>query len=314
MKKKWIILYLTVLFLPYLSILILGKAGYFEKKPSEPEGYTVALYVHERGAVEKLPLRDYLWGVLAGEMPASYPEEALKAQAVASYTYLLHRKKTIESHPEADFGHPGEVCNDPAHCKAFLSPEEAADRWGRDWLDASQKKLSAAVEGVLGQAVLYNGTPANTVFHAISGGRTESAEDVWGAPIPYLTPVESPWDAKAPGYASTLTLTQEEFLARLELREASSGAVVLSEGGSVATMVLGGQAFTGRELRERFGLRSTRFTLTIDDEITFRVQGYGHQVGMSQYGASVLAENGYTYREILRYYYPGTTLCENYFE
>lgn len=317
MKKKWIVLYFLLLFLPYLAVLILGKAGFFKEPPAEPlpEGHTVTLYHHETKTTETLPLRDYLWGVLAGEMPASYPEEALKAQAVASYSYMMHRRETMAAHPAADFGHPGDVCDDPGHCKAWLSPAGAAARWGQDWLEASQSRLSGAVEAVLGQALLYDGAAANTVFHAISGGRTEAAADVWGAEVPYLCPVDSHWDQEAKGFYSTVTLPLEEFRQILGQQDCTPGATLLTAGGSVASQVIGDRTFTGRELRQLFGLRSTRFTLTVGESAaTFQVSGYGHQVGLSQYGASVLAEQGYTYRQILAYYYPGTALTENYFE
>lgn len=316
MKKKWMLVYFILLFLPYLAVLVLGKVGYFTpSEDPEPQGATVTLYRHETEKLETLPLRDYLWGVVAGEMPASYPEEALKAQVVASYSYMLHRKETMAAYPASDFGHEGDVCDDPSHCKAYLSPAEAAAKWGEDWLEASEERLSSAVESVLGEALLYDGAAANTVFHAISGGRTEDAADVWGAEVPYLSSVDSHWDLSAKGYASTVTVPLAEFREKLGQQDVTPGATVLSTGGSVASQVIGDTTYTGRELRTLFGLRSTRFTLTVHEtSAVFQVSGYGHQVGMSQYGASVLAENGYTYRQILSYYYPGTALAENYFE
>lgn len=308
MKKKWLWIYLICLFLPYVAVLILGKCGFFEPPaPSPEEGVQVKLYRHETGAVETVPLEDYLWGVLAGEMPASYPAEALKAQVVASYSYMVHRIETVAAHPATDFGHEGDVCDDPNHCKAYLSPEEARLRWGEDWLESAEPALRGAVEAVAGQRLTYEGKTANTVFHAISGGRTESAADVWGAEIPYLKSVDSRWDAEAAGFHSTVTVPIEEF--REKTGSTTVGALTLSEGGSVAKMVLGDKTFTGRELRALFGLRSTRFTLSLTEtEATFAVCGYGHQVGMSQYGASVLAAKGYSYQEILSYYYPATIL------
>lgn len=314
MKKKWPIVYLLLLFLPYITVLSLGKCGYFEKAPAPQEqGETVTLYRHESGRLETLPLTDYLWGVLAGEMPASYPAEALKAQVVASYSYLKHRMETVAAHPATDFGHEGDVCDDPDHCKAYLSPAEAALKWGEDWLESAEPALRAAVEAVEGRVLTYEGKAANTVFHAVSGGRTEAAADVWGAEVPYLRSVDSHWDVEAAGFGSTVTVPLTEFCEKVgsATRDSvSPGAVTLTEGGSVAKMVLGDRTFTGRELRSLFGLRSTRFTLTLtDEEAVFSVRGYGHQVGMSQYGASVLASEGYGYDEILEYYYPGTTLA-----
>lgn len=317
MRRKWIIVYIVLFFLPFIALLILGKMGFFEQKPApeQPQGYTVALYRHKTQTVEQIPLRDYLWGVLAGEMPASYPEEALKAQAVASYSYLLHRKNSIAEHPDSDFGHPGDVCDNPAHCKAYRSPTEAAEAWGTDWLEVSEPRLSQAVRAVLGKAVLYEGKPANTVFHAISGGKTESAADTWGAEIPYLIPVDSHWDQEASGFESTAAFSIAQFKEKLDLKEIDLGTIQKTEGGSVASVMIGGKTFTGRQIRETFGLRSTRFTLKLTEtEAVFTVSGYGHQVGMSQYGASVLANNGYSYREILAYYYPNTTVEDYFFD
>ena len=312
MFKKWNFPYLFLLFLPFFIILIF-RVTPKEQIPEVPEGNTVTLYHHETGNTEKLLLEDYLWGVVAGEMPASYPGEALKAQTVASYTYLLHRKNTIAAHPSSDFGHEGDVCDDPDHCKAYLSPADATLKWGEDWYEASCERISEAVSAVIEEALLYNGIPANTVFHAISGGKTEDAADVWGASIPYLQSVDSHWDAEAKGFSSVVTVSIEEFCEKIGQTDHTIGATVLTAGGSVATQVIGDQAFTGRELRSLFSLRSTRFTLKIEEDTAiFTVSGYGHQVGMSQYGASVLAQNGYTYSEILAYYYPGTVLTKNY--
>lgn len=317
MKKRWIAIYFICLFLPYLAVLVLGKTGYFDRKPpnyEEPEGYTVTLYNTLTEKTELLELRDYLWGVVAGEMPASYPEEALKAQTVAAYSYLLHRKATVAAHPGTDFGHPGDICDDPNHCKAYCPPAQAIARWGADWFEASSERITAAVETVLGVAVLYEGEPANTVFHSLSGGRTEDAADVWGADVPYLRSVDSHWDADAKDFLTEYTFSLEEFQEILGQTDCTLGAAVLTAGGSVETQVIGGKSYTGRELRELFGLRSTHFILTVEKEtVTIQVSGYGHQVGLSQYGASVLAQNGYSYREILSYYYTGVEIVSDYY-
>ncbi len=317
MKKKWIVLYFILLFLPFIVVLVMGKMGFFEEKPTPdlPKGSAVTLYRTESKTTQTLPLKDYLWGVLAGEMPASYPQEALKAQVVASYSYLLHRKESIRSHPDSDFGHSGDVCDNPAHCKAYLSPADAAEKWGTDWLDSSEPILNSAVEEVLGTAVLYDDAPANTVFHAISGGKTESAKDIWGAEIPYLQSLDSSWDRQAKGFSSEVTLSLEEFSKILKQENYALGAITNTNGGSVNTIRLGEKTYTGQEIRALFGLRSTRFTLEFKkDQAIFKVSGYGHQVGMSQHGACILAEEGYTYQEILAYYYPHTTLAKYYFD
>ena len=315
MKKKWWYFYFGLMVLPFLAVLLLTKGGLLPSAPpsEESEEGGILLWRHESETLVEISLRDYLWGVLAGEMPASYPLEALKAQGVASFSYLCHRMETVAANPAADFGHEGDICDDPDHCKAYRSPAEAALLWGEDWLESAEDKLYQAVDAVFGEALTYDGKAANTVFHAISGGRTESAEDVWGSEVPYLSSVDSHWDQDAKGFASTLSLPLEEFSALVGSEDCSLGAVTLTEGGSVASMVLGGKSYSGRQIRTLFGLRSTRFTLKIEKErAVFQVRGYGHQVGMSQYGASVLAERGYSYQEILAYYYPATALQTNY--
>lgn len=316
MKKKWIVLYFILLFLPFVFVLILGKVGFFEKKPDPefPKGSVVDLYCVESQTVQTLPLKDYLWGVLAGEMPASYPQEALKAQVVASYSYLLHRQANIQNHPESDFGHSGDVCNNPAHCKAYLSPADAAKKWGVDWLESSQPILNSAIDAVLGTAVLYNEKPANTVFHAISGGKTESAKDIWGAEIPYLQSLDSSWDQQAKDFYSEVSFSLEDFSKILNQENYTLGEIAHTSGGSVKTISLGDTTYTGQEIRALFGLRSARFAIEFNkSHVRFKVWGYGHQVGMSQHGACILAQEGYTYQEILAYYYPNTTLAKYYF-
>lgn len=311
MSKKWIIGYFILLFLPFLLLLLFSGPLLREKPPqTTPEEETVTLYRHQSKTTEILPLEDYLWGVVAGEMPASYHQEALKAQAVASYTYLLYRKNNMAAHPNSDFGHAGDICDDPAHCKAYLSPAEATAKWGEAWHSASFQRIADAVEAVKGQVVLYEGAPANTVFHAISGGKTEDAADVWGASIPYLRSVNSYWDEDAKGFSSSLTFSKSDFCQRIGSENYTLGETTLTAGGSVAAQVIGDKTFTGRQLRTLFGLRSTRFTLTLEeDQAVFSVLGYGHQVGMSQNGACVLAENGYTYDQILSYYYTDTKVA-----
>ncbi len=313
MSKKTVFIYFLCLFIPFAVVLLLRSLGFLNIQPEPlPQESTVTLYRHNTQQTVDLPLTDYLWGVVAGEMPASYPQEALKAQVVASYSYLLHRINTIQKHPASDFGHAGDVCDDPNHCKAWLSPDEAILKWGKDWYDASFDRIAQAVQAVQLKALYYDGEPANTVFHAISGGKTENAADVWGAEVPYLQSVDSHWDREAKGFASKVQLSRQEFCEKLQQTDCSPGAVTLTEGGSVASMVIGSNTFTGRQLRTLFNLRSTRFTLAVDrEQVTFTVSGYGHQVGMSQYGASVLAQSGYSYDQILLYYYPGTVLTDD---
>ncbi len=264
------------------------------------------------GAVVTLPLDEYLAGVVAAEMPALFPEEALKAQAVAARTYTMKRASETP-----DSSHKGAmVCDDPNHCKAYNPISQFVANWGASGGDY-EEKIKAAVEETDGEILLYEGAPISAVFHSSSAKRTEAAADVWGRDVPYLQSVESVGDAEAPNYESTVAVPIETF--KQTVRATYSGAdftahplfgdAVRSDAGGVKTIPVGGVNITGRELRVLFGLRSANFTVTQEGEdVVFRTVGYGHGVGMSQYGARGLALQGMEYREILAHYYSGTQL------
>ena len=259
----------------------------------------------------ELSTEDYLCGVLAAEMPASFPEEALKAQAVAARSYLLSRASSGR-HPDAA------ICADPGCCQAWLGEEALRERWGADY-DANAAKIRAAVEATAGELLCYEGQPILAAFHSSSDAATEDSAAVWGAQ-PYLVSVSSPeTEADVPGYRSELRCWPTDLRdTLLSLRPEADfsgpiggwiGEILRDESGRVAEAELGGVFFSGPELRQLFSLRSTAFTLSLEDGIfVFSVTGHGHGVGMSQYGAKVLAERGADYREILAHYYPGTEL------
>lgn len=264
----------------------------------------------EDGEVVEMTMADYLWSVTAAEMPASFELEALKAQAVTARTYTVWKMEAGEpNHPDAD------VCTDINCCQAFLDREQAAATWGAS-AAAYTEKISAAVADTDGQIITYEGQPIQAVFFSSSAGRTEDAVAVWGNSVPYLVGVDSPEGENVPNYHTEVTLTAEEFrtvfLASYpgaDLSGTPSGwfrnqTATLS--GRVAEMDVGGVTVKGTELRSLFGLRSASFTVeTGEDSVTFRVTGYGHGVGMSQYGANTLAQQGMTYEEILKWYYTG---------
>ena len=259
----------------------------------------------------ELPMQDYLVGVLAGEMPVSFAPAALRAQAVAARTYTLY----CASGPK----HPGaDLCSDPGCCQAWLGEEQLR----RDWGEAYEERiriLRAAVEDTAGEYLCYEGEPVFAAFHASSAGATEDCGAVWN-PRPYLISVPSPESAaEVPHYVSRLVCAPLDFRDTLlsahpeaDLSgepESWLGPLEEDESGRVAICTLGGLRLRGTEIRKLFGLRSTAFTLTLEDEgFCFTVTGSGHGVGMSQYGAEVMARNGADYREILAHYYPGTLL------
>lgn len=249
------------------------------------------------GSPETMTLHDYLTGVLMGEMPASYELEALKAQAVAARTYTLHR-----------LAGGGTLSDDPSVCQAFIPLEQAQDKLGGDW-ETLLEKLHQAVEETDGQVLTYNGQLISATYFSGSGGKTESAQAVWGSDIPYLVSVESPGEETTSDYESTVTVPLSEFLNTLEITAPTVSSVSYTTGDGVDTIVIDGKAFTGLQLRSAFQLRSTRFQMTItEDAVTFDVLGNGHRVGMSQCGAEAMAQSGYSYQDILLWYYTGVTL------
>ncbi len=289
--------------------------------PQAPEEFTVALYRTKSKTIEKVPLREYLCGVVSAEMQANYEGEALKAQAVAACSYTLYRYEYSKKYPDSENGHAGAyVCDDHTHCKSYQTPKEAKKRWGNDWYDKYYGNIESAVDQVYGQVITYNGEIINAVFHAISSGRTESAENVWGTPVPYLISVDSSADTTASGYETSVSFTAEEAKRRLEEIDISVGddiskwfeAPLLNSAGSVESVKVGGKAVKGTDFRKAFDLRSTAFSIrTENSKVIFTVHGYGHQVGMSQNGANELAKEGKTYAEILQHYYSGVKI-QNY--
>ena len=275
------------------------------------------------GEVLTLSMDKYLWRVVAAEMPASFEPEALKAQTVAARTYTLSKlTRTSEKHPDAD------VCTDITCCQAYVTPEEAAVNWG-DNARAYTDKIAAAVADTDGLAALWQGQPIQALFFSSAAGKTvdavealpgvvniRAAVEVWGNSVPYLTSVDSPEGEEVPNYHTTVTVPVEEFRAKLleqypdaDLSGEPSGwfaNLTNRSGGGVESVDVGGVPVTGAALRTLFGLRSASFTVTADAaNVTFSVTGYGHGVGMSQYGANALAREGKSFEEILKWYYTG---------
>lgn len=262
--------------------------------------------------VRELSAEEYLAGVVAAEMPASFEPEALKAQSVAARTYLRRSMEQDSRHDNAD------ICASADCCQAYMTQEQLKESWG-DKYEGYMDKICAAVSATDGEYLCYDGEAALAAFHSSSAGCTESSAELWGE-VPYLVSVSSPEDAAAvPNYVSTVTQSELDFrdtLLHLKPEADFTGApdtwlgeAEYTEAGRVAAITIGGVRFTGSELRELFSLRSTAFWIEkTEGGFTFTVTGYGHGVGMSQYGANAMAKDGLDYRSILAHYYPGTTL------
>lgn len=278
--------------------------------PSAELPATITLQLGD--GTRELPLEDYLCGVVAAEMPASFPLEALKAQAVAARTYALSGASSGKHGAAA-------VCSEPGCCQAWLDEAALRGRWGENY-DENAEKIRAAVEATAGQILRCGDEPVFAAFHSSSAGATEDCGAIWN-PRPYLVSVSSPETAAdVPDYVSSVSVWPTDFRdTLLSLRPEADfsgpesawvGALLLDGSGRVAEAELGGVSFSGVELRQLFSLRSTAFELRYTGGLfVFTVTGYGHGVGMSQYGAKVMAEQGASYDEILAHYYPGTEIA-----
>ena len=307
-------------------VLVLPAFMLPERPAEQPVNYEI-LVIHstDRPADEKqtivrvdigseileMDLEEYLSGVVLAEMPASFELEAMKAQAVAARTFTL-RKLENSKHTDCD------LCCDSNCCQAWISEAYLQEKMGSAWSEYLEKARMAVLE-TEGQVMTYERELIEAVYFSCSGGMTEDAAAVWGSTVPYLRPVVSPGEEVAARYQSQVRVPYAEFQRVLKDVNPSVsfegkkptwfGEVVYSAGNGVYTMEIGGQVFPGTTLRSLFQLNSTQFTVSLDkDDVIFEVLGFGHRVGMSQYGANAMAKNGSDYKEILRYYYSGIEL------
>ena len=268
----------------------------------------VSVFMTSEGRAEQLPLRDYIVGVVAAEMPASYEEEALKAQALVAVTFTRYRQasggdKELEN---------AVISDDSSKHQGYISKEEMQAKWG-DAFDVYYERICGAVDCVLHKVITSNGKPIMAAYHAMSSGRTEAAENIWGADVPYLRSVDSHWDKDSTRFFSEVVLSREKIaeIMSVDADEVYIKTKSTTPCGTVLSIDIGGNIITGIEARELFGLRSPVFTVEKDgDNYIFSVSGYGHGVGMSQNGADSMAREGYTYSEIIKHYYQGVEIAD----
>ena len=290
----------AVLFLLMLLIPLSAKETGEAALPPEQNEIKEDVFLIKIGdEIKELPAREYIIGVVAAEMPALYPEEALKAQAVAAYTYAA-RKRNLS---DGEYHLTSEGATD----QSYITESERLEKWGEN-TETYETKIAAAVDAVCGQALYYEEEPIFAAYHAISCGKTETGENVWGGDYPYLQSVDSVCDMLAEQYQSEVRLPLDEAKALLSAEEFIIGECRYNPSGTVSEIVINNATYKGTEIRKTFSLRSAAFTVTADEtEVVFAVRGYGHGVGMSQHGAKYMAEQGADYKEILRRYYIG---CE----
>lgn len=251
---------------------------------------------------------DYVRGAIAAEMGADFEYAALVAQGRAAFSCALYQKNV---HSAADY----DFTADPQNRFMFVTEEQVYEIYG-DAFDEKWARINAAAAEAMTAVITYDNAPAMTVYHAISAGKTQSAADIWGGELPYLTEVESPWDANNEGFFSEVTYPKDKVLEALNAYGAnlSGGAPEewfaggeYNSGGYLRRIQIGAATFSGAKLRTLFGLCSSAFTVSYSHgEFTFSVRGYGHGVGLSQVGANAMAKQGASAEEILAHYYPGT--------
>ena len=268
----------------------------------------------QTGALETVSVEEFVLGAVCSEMPATFHPEALKAQAVSARTWAVYQHLWQKEHPSQDLN-GADFQADPHNWKGYVTEEQAKERFG-DKFEEYWSALSQAVEETTGQVLCCDGEPIAAAYHAISAGKTEAAEYVWGSELSYLQAVDSRGDELAPGFEETLTFTDSElktiFSAVNFEDDASSWLEIVerSPSGYVTEIQVGDLSMTGLDFRSALGLRSSCFTIT-HDGAGFHVttKGYGHGAGLSQYGADFMARQGSSYAEILSHYYQGAELC-----
>ena len=261
--------------------------------------------LQDDGTIVRLPLETYIVGVVLKEMPASFETEALKAQAVVARTYTLRRIQAGGKHAGAA------VCTNPSCCQGYCAVSEYTAAGGEEEM---VQKVSQSVSDTRSLILTYHGELIEATYFSCSGGRTEDAVAVWGAEIPYLKATQSPGEEQANHYTDTVTFTVGELKAKLGLQLQDGqllqiGDITYTAGGGVEQIRIGEQTFSGTQIRKLLDLRSTAFIITCTGTtVTITTKGYGHRVGMSQYGADAMAVGGKDFRQILLHYYQGVDI------
>ena len=297
--KKIITLTIILLLVPFLIVLLMQTQ---EKTTIHFESNQIVRVKREKlNTIEKVPLEKYVIGVLSGEMPTTFPMEALKAQAVAARTYVLRK---IEYAKEQEYDVVDTVAN-----QVYYNNDELKERWKDDY-EEKMNRIQKAVLDTQGEYLTYQGEIAQAFFFSTSTGYTENCEEVFQESLPYLRSVKSDWEEDiSPVFEDSKTFTLEEFYQKLNLDANSNFSIQITDRtstGRVRTLNINGKDFKASDVTTALGLRSSFFEIQKNEEqIVIHTKGFGHGVGMSQYGAYGMAENGSNYQEILKYYYQG---------
>ena len=276
----------------------------------------IKLLYQDTSQIEEINLDEYIINVVSAEMPVDYELEALKAQAIVARTYTIYKITTSKKHDKAD------ICDNSTCCQAWISKEDRFKRWDEHKRVTNWNKIVKAVNETVGKIITYEGKPINAFFHANSGGKTQVPFYVWGGTgYPYLQVVETSGEDNYSQYSSQAKFTKEEFLEKIKKehedfemdfeKESCIKIIERDDSNRVVTVQIGNLKLSGVETRNLLGLKSANFTIEIsENEIIFKVIGYGHGVGMSQTGADALAKQGKNYEEIIKHFYKGVEIIE----
>jgi stage II sporulation protein D len=278
----------------------------------------VSIYLSQQDKVARVPLEQYIAGVVAAEMPVNFELEALKAQAIAARTYIVRR---IINHDLSGIPVKGAEVTDTVTHQAYLTEQQLKKSWSKESFKTNMAKINQAVYETRGLVITYANEPINATYFSTSNGYTENSEDYWGVYEPYLRSVASPWDRKiSPSFTKVTQMPVQQFLLKLGIANSNTTNkaipaslslnvnpnVQISKGHRIASISIAGKQFTGKEIRERLALASSSFTwLRKGNTMEIKTQGSGHGVGMSQWGANGMAQEGKSASEIVQYYYKG---------
>lgn len=268
------------------------------------------------GKIIEVSDTDFTYGAVAAEISYTFQKEMLKAQAVAAYTYYSKLRENEQNNPTETLKGADFSC-DLSKGECYATEDFLRKKWG-DSYDKNISIIKNAVNEVIGEVLIYNGSLALTCYHAISYGVTENSENIFIQSLPYLTSVASPGDVLTAGYCTTTEFTADELKNcitanyTVKLNNNMNEWININErsqAGTVMKVTIGDKTFTGTEIRNILSLRSANFTVVYSqNKFIFTVYGYGHSVGMSQCGGEYMAEQGADYKEILSTYYQGTEI------
>ncbi|WP_033827524.1 stage II sporulation protein D [Bacillus andreraoultii] len=281
-----------------------------EKKLAEASPINVSVYRTKKDEVETIPLEHYVVGVVGAEMPADFEYEALKAQSLTARTYIV---KLLMEDKQVGILKGADISDTENTHQVYKSEDELKKAWGANY-NKNINKIRKAVYETRGKILVFNDRPIEASYFSTSNGYTENAEDYWTDAIPYLKSVKSPWDVESPKFTDQVKIPVNEFEKKLGVKINSKqvGEIISRTASNrVEKAKVGGKEFTGRDIREKLGLRSSDFSWKLDgSQVVITTKGFGHGIGMSQYGANGMAKEGKSVNDIVKYYYNGVAIEE----